>query len=167
MKALLRLYPRRWRKRYGVEFEALLEDSRRDSSQVIDVVRGVVDARTREAREGVIGMRRVLPWTILVACDLVIGWMNFQATDDVQAVAAALLVAGFGFGLYRPGRAWLFAILLFLAVPFSGAYADALGHYPGVGKPEPLYQSVIALLPSLAGAYAGVAVRWMLRRSRA
>ncbi len=112
-------------------------------------------------------MKRLVPWTILVACDLVIGWMNFHATDDVQAVAAALLGAGFGLGLYRPRRAWLFAVLLFLAIPLSGTYADTLGYHPGVSKPEPLYQSVIALIPSLAGAYAGVAVRSMVRRSRA
>lgn len=112
-------------------------------------------------------MKRVVPWAVLAAADVVIGWMNFHATDDVQAVAAALLVAGFGFGLYRPGRAWLFAILLFLAIPFSAAYADALGYHPGASKPEPLYQSIIALVPSLAGAYTGVAVRWMVRRSRA
>jgi len=166
VKALLRLYPRRWRERYGAEFEALLEDSRHGAGQVIDVVRGALDARAREARGGVTRMKRFVPWTILVACDLLIGWMNFHATDDVQAVAAALLGAGFGFGLYRPRRAWLFAVLLFLAIPLSGAYAEALGYHPGVTKPEPLYQTVIALLPSLAGAYAGVAVRSMLRRSR-
>ena len=112
-------------------------------------------------------MKRVVPWAVLVACDAAIGWMNFHATDDVQAVAAALVVAGFGYGLYRPGRAWLFAALLFLVIPLSAAYADAVGYHPGVSKPEPLYQSVIALVPSLAGAYGGVAVRWMVRGSRA
>ena len=110
-------------------------------------------------------MKRAVPWAVLVACDAVTGWMNFHATDDVQEVAAALFLTGCGFGLYRPGRAWLYAILLFLAIPLSGAYADSVGHHPGLVKPEPLYQSVIALIPALMGAYAGVTARWMQRRS--
>ena len=40
MKALLRLYPRRRRERYGAEFEALLEDSARGPRQVTDVFGG-------------------------------------------------------------------------------------------------------------------------------
>ena len=112
-------------------------------------------------------MKRWSPWVLLVACDVVIGWMNLKATDDVQPVAAALLLAGFGFGLYRPARAWLFAILLFLAIPVSTAYADSINFFPGGAGPEPLYQTAIALVPTLIGAYVGAAVGWTLRRSRA
>ena len=70
-------------------------------------------------------------------------------------------------GLYRPARAWLFAILLFLAIPVSTAYADSINFFPGGAGPEPLYQTAIALVPTLIGAYVGAAVGWTLRRSRA
>ena len=42
---LLRLYPRAWRERYGVEFLAIVEPGRLSVQQVIDIVSGAIDAR--------------------------------------------------------------------------------------------------------------------------
>src|SRR5262249_44495021 len=42
--ALVRLYPRRWRHRYGDEFTAMLEEAPLSSRMVIDVVRGAIAA---------------------------------------------------------------------------------------------------------------------------
>jgi hypothetical protein len=56
---LLRLYPRRWRRRYGDEFAALLEDLAGTPHRwrlAVDVVRGAVDARL----EGNNAMRGIL-----------------------------------------------------------------------------------------------------------
>jgi hypothetical protein len=157
---LLRLYPRRWRERYGGEFEALLEASDRRPGTVLDVARGALAARLEDwSRHG----PRLLPWLLLVLCGAVIGWLNFHASDDVQPVAAALLLSGGAFGLHRPGRAWLFAALLFLAVPLSGAWADAVSYHPGPLRPHPLYESAVALIPALLGAYTGAGIRWLSR----
>jgi hypothetical protein len=163
MSRLLRLYPPRWRERYGEEFAALLAASPAGPRLLIDVLRGAVDARVRA---GALNAKRWVPWAVLLACGLATGWMNVRATDDVQPVAAALMLAGFGFGLYRPSRAWLFAVLLFLAIPISGAYADSINFHPGLTKPAPLYESLVALVPTLIGAYAGAAIGWAMRRAR-
>jgi hypothetical protein len=48
MNGLLRLYPRRWRRRYGDEFSALLDDlagTRHQWRMALDVIRGAFDAR--------------------------------------------------------------------------------------------------------------------------
>lgn len=45
MTALLRLYPRDWRERYGEEFLALLEERPPDALDHVDIVRGAIDAR--------------------------------------------------------------------------------------------------------------------------
>ncbi|HEX6506189.1 MAG TPA: hypothetical protein VF221_01015 [Chloroflexota bacterium] len=45
MKALLRFYPADWRERYGVELEALLEEHPTTLRDVLDLIRGAVDAR--------------------------------------------------------------------------------------------------------------------------
>jgi hypothetical protein len=158
VRALVRLYPRRWRERYGEEFELLLEASAPGPSTVLDVLGGALDAHGRAARP-----LRMLAWALLALSAAVVGWLNFHATDDVQAVAAALLVFGFAFGFHRPRLAWLYALLLFAAVPLSGAWADAVGHHPGVAKPAPLYESIVALIPALLGAYAGAGARWTAR----
>jgi hypothetical protein len=160
VRRLLRLYPRSWRERYGDEFDALLADSRGGPRLLLDVARAAFDERIRR---GDLEMRRLLPWALLAISEVVIGWMNFHAADDVQPVAAALLLAGFGFGYYRPRQAWLFAGLLWLAIPISGIYADAVNYHPGQLKPAPLYTTLIALIPALLGAYGGAAARWVLR----
>jgi len=45
MSALLRLYPRAWRERYGDELMALLEDRQPSPLDLVDLVRGAFDAR--------------------------------------------------------------------------------------------------------------------------
>ena len=44
MKWLVWLYPRAWRRRYGDEFEALLEQRALTPAAALDVIRGAVDA---------------------------------------------------------------------------------------------------------------------------
>lgn len=44
MRVLVRLYPRRWRERYGTEFRALLEQKSLGPRDYIDIVRHLVDA---------------------------------------------------------------------------------------------------------------------------
>ncbi|HXM57145.1 MAG TPA: hypothetical protein VOB72_17225 [Candidatus Dormibacteraeota bacterium] len=151
----MRLYPRRWRERYGEEFELVLRATPPGGWMVVDVLRGALDAHVRAVR-----LRPWLRRLVLAVCAAIVGWLNFHASDDVQPVAAALLVFGFGFGLHRPSRAWLYAVLLFAAVPVSGAWADAVNYHPGLVKPHPLYESLVALVPALIGVYTAAAVRW-------
>ncbi len=124
------------------------------------MVRGALDARLRET-----GWRFV-PWLALAIAAALIGWMDFHVNDDVQPVAGALLVLGFGFGAYRPRRAWLFAVALFLAVPGAEVARDAFVRHPGAHEPSPVYESAIALIPALLGAYAGAGLRWLARAAR-
>ncbi|MHB8672344.1 MAG: hypothetical protein ACYDAK_01535 [Candidatus Limnocylindrales bacterium] len=44
---LVRLYPARWRARYGHEFEALLDERRLGPFDVADVLLGAIDAHLR------------------------------------------------------------------------------------------------------------------------
>lgn len=107
-------------------------------------------------------MRRMVPWVVLASCDVLIGWMNFHAGADVQAVAAALLLAGFAFGAHGPRRAWLYVLLLFAAVPLSGAYVGAVNYHPGTVKPAPLYESIVALTFPMVGAALGAGMRLLI-----
>ncbi|TMF86837.1 MAG: hypothetical protein E6I08_11420 [Chloroflexi bacterium] len=102
---------------------------------------------------------KLAPWALLVPIDIVLGIGNVKATDDVQPVAAGLLVAAFGYGFWRPRQAWLFALLLFAAIPISSAWSGNAGH--------PLYETLIALIPAGLGAAAGYGVRTILVASRA
>jgi hypothetical protein len=161
---LLRLYPRAWRARYADEFLALLLDSPRTWRTAADVILNAVDAH---GRTGGKKMRRLVPWVLLVLVDVALGWLNYHATDDVQPVAAGLLVAGFGFAFWRPRQAWLFVPLLWLAIPLSSVVADAGNYHPGLLKPHPLYETLVALIPTALGAAVGAGARWVVGQSRA
>ena len=47
MTWLIKLYPARWRERYGDEFEALLESQPFSIGLLVDVLFGAIDARVR------------------------------------------------------------------------------------------------------------------------
>lgn len=51
MRLLVRLYPRAWRRRYGAEFTALLEQQPASPGTVLDIVRGALDAHVTERKE--------------------------------------------------------------------------------------------------------------------
>lgn len=107
--------------------------------------------------------RRSLPWLLLAATAVLVGILNHLATDDVQPVAAVLLLAGFGFTLWRPRRAVLFVLLLWLAVPLSSLAGYATNHHPGLVRPHPLYETLVALIPVAVGAGVAAAVRLLSR----
>jgi hypothetical protein len=158
-RALLRLYPREWRERYGDEFALVLRATPPGPGAVLDVVRGALDAHVRAARP-----RPLVCGALLAVCAAVVGWMNLHTTDDVQPVAAALLVCGFGFGVQRPARAWRYALVLFAAVPLSSLWAELTAkHHLDVL----ILETVIAVIPGLFGAYIGALVGWGFRRARA
>ena len=121
MTALVRLYPRRWRQRYGEEFEQLLADltdsgGRAGWRVALDVARGALDAHIH----GRYGMRRLFAvpavrrgifdgviLSVLIAVDVVLTNVVFPAGPDesdsdpeyvwqnlaTYAVLALLLVA--------------------------------------------------------------------------
>jgi hypothetical protein len=157
----MRLYPRDWRARYGEEFDVLLDVSPKGWRTKVDAVRGALDAHWRTP--GL--MKRLLPAVLLLAVDVVIGWLNYHAADDVQPVAAALIVAGFGFTFWRPRLAWLFIPALWLAVPASSVVGYAANYHPGVVKPAPLYETLVALIPTALGAGAGALARWLPKQA--
>jgi len=157
----MRLYPRAWRARYGEEFDVLLDDSPKGWRTKADAVRGALDAHRRTP--GV--MKRLLPAVLVLAVDVVIGWLNYHAADDVQPVAAALIVAGFGFTFWRPRLAWLFIPALWLAIPASSVVGYATNYHPGLVKPAPLYETLIALVPTAFGAGAGAFARWLPKQA--
>jgi hypothetical protein len=58
-RLLLRLYPENWRRRYGDEFESILEDRSLTPADVADVVHGAVDAHLQVRGRSFPGLGRV------------------------------------------------------------------------------------------------------------
>src|SRR5579871_1802542 len=57
-RTLLRLYPRRWRERYGEEYAAVLEQHGIDAATLLDVAAGALDARLGGGVSTLDGRRR-------------------------------------------------------------------------------------------------------------
>lgn len=152
MRVLLRLYPRRWRERYGEEFELVLRASPPGLRTALDVVRGALDAHVRTIRP-----LSPLSWLLLVVASVVVGWLDVHTTDDVQPVTAALLVFGFVFGFWRRSPALLVALVLFAAIPLGETWAHP------AARAHPLYESLVALIPALLGSLGGSGIRRLAR----
>ena len=59
MSRLVRLYPQAWRDRYGDEFAALLEERPPTAGDVLDTLRGALDAHLHPT----VGASEPAPWT--------------------------------------------------------------------------------------------------------
>ncbi len=100
MKTLLvRLYPRRWRARYGDEFEAMLEQQPASVARVADVLLGALDAHlTANSPEGRGWWLRRLPGLVIAFGALVwsVAFAIREAGFDQDAINLASVFAPMG-----------------------------------------------------------------------
>jgi hypothetical protein len=93
---VLRLYPRRWRERYGDELDELLEEAGVDLATIWDLFRGALDAhlhRNQWSEGGTMADRPGRRWSILIPAAL----LAFPTVFLIM-----LSVNGFGNGLVFP-----------------------------------------------------------------
>lgn len=102
---LVRLYPARWRDRYGDEFEALLEERPLGPFDVADVILGAIDARLHQGgrssahrtERGFSMSLRIAGLAAALGAPLWVGGFvvaRATATDTFGGAAAVLLLAG-------------------------------------------------------------------------
>ena len=96
-------------------------------------------------------MKSYLFWlcTILaLAGGIFAGWVDFN-NDEVQAAVLVILVVTFLTGSIKPGKAWLWAIIVALCLPSVYLLATQLGYQP-VSPPSPgWYASFDCAYPSI------------------
>ena len=113
MRALLTLYPRSWRRRYGAEFGAVLDEQRSSPGLILDIVLGAIDAHldpqvaddgeaslrrrmkevgmdTLRSRNALVAVGLLLPVALLVAAYLLPGVISDGAVFGGLAIATAL-----------------------------------------------------------------------------
>jgi hypothetical protein len=84
------------------------------------------------------------------------GWVDIKV-GDLLFTALLVLVPCMLLGVMRPQRPWRWVALIGICVPL----ADLLGYLILVEKPSraQIYESFLAFLPGLAGAYGGALMR--------
>lgn len=94
----------------------------------------------------------------LLLAGLVIAWLDFRA-DEVQGTVLLLLITTGAAGFLHPAGAWRWALITGGGIPALHLINRALGN----PSPYPVHPSILAtllpLIPSLIGAYAGVLLR--------
>ena len=96
IRCLLRCYPRAWRRRYGEEFAALLEQTPIDLAQLLDALRSALDARWRRVQPQQGALMRSSVANLVMALGLVAIGVALAATgiyigDTDDAPGAALI----------------------------------------------------------------------------
>jgi hypothetical protein len=105
---------------------------------------------------------------LAAVCGAVIGVLDLAsgASSDVQPVVLLVLLFSGFFGLVRPRRAWLWALLVGGGVPVGHVLGPALGRAPAYPVEPGRWITLLALIPALLGAGAGAAVGWVVARLR-
>jgi hypothetical protein len=78
LSALIRLYPARWRQRYGAELDQLVHDLRPSTSRMalaVDLLRGAFDAHLQQGLDMRIADRRAIRRGMLIA---IISWLGLS-----------------------------------------------------------------------------------------
>lgn len=114
MKWLIRLYPKKWRQRYGDEFLDILENRDISFREVIDVILNAMDARFLSLVERIIDMKkkiRDILFGSIVARYLIIGsaifiggfggyWISKSIPTFLEMQPKLLLIIGVCMGLF-------------------------------------------------------------------
>jgi len=88
------------------------------------------------------------------------GWVDIKV-GDLLLTALVVLGACMVLGVLRPARAWRWVVIVGVMVPI----AELLGYLVLTQKPyrAQIYESFLAFLPAIAGAYGGAMLRGAIR----
>jgi len=143
-RALVRLYPRRWRERYGAELAALLEDRPGGVGAVFDVLGSALGERAFPTLGGEMlgGNSRLENWSVRAP------WAVFWFAPLLMLAAAyfvALMILWSGWRIFLPGS----------RTPFVPIHGWAIAYF-GVGR----------VLYFFAPMLVGFVVAWSATRAR-
>jgi hypothetical protein len=95
-------------------------------------------------------------YVFAVVMGLLSGWVDLKI-GDLLLTALVVLAACMLLAVFRPARTWRWAVLVGVMVPL----ADLFGYLALTQKPyrAQIYESFLAFLPAIAGAYGGAMLR--------
>jgi hypothetical protein len=168
----LRLYPAQHRADYGEVMAQHFRDVCRAAYQregrrglitvwfklMTDTFRNApIEQWTAIRMGGIMRNKTLLMIGLALLGSLVVGTIDSHASE-VQATLMVMLPITFALGFIQPKRAWLWALIIGLSVPFGYLWLLATGqHYNA--PPSNGFTTLIALVPAFIGTYCGVILR--------
>jgi hypothetical protein len=165
-RLLLYAYPAGFRTTFGSEMLQVFESQMRHCA--VQAGKGsalrlwgatLFDLVVSAGRERIFAMRMDRFTLLMAVLAIVLGWIAGRAdlrNDDVQGPVLLILIFGFLLGVLRPKTAWLSGALVGLMIPTIHFIAQARKwpvNFP-TNSSTP-YWAFLALIPALAGAFAG------------
>ena len=89
------------------------------------------------------------------------GAVDFNNDEPQAAVIVVIVFAGL-LGFIQPGKAWRWALIVGLGIPFVYLIAAGLGYQPKSVPAPGWYASLVALIPASISTYCGVLLRKMI-----
>ena len=101
-------------------------------------------------------MRDLLCYIFAVLCGVFAGWVELKL-GDLLFTALLVLAPCMLLGALRPERPWRWVAIIGVCVPV----AELLGYLLMTQRPDraQIYESFLAFLPGIAGAYGGAMLR--------
>jgi hypothetical protein len=93
-----------------------------------------------------------LHYLVAAACGVIAGWVDVRV-GDLLFTAVIVLASCMGLGFARPRKPWRWVVLVGIFVPIIEWLAYAVLSF----KPEraQIFESFLAFLPGIVGAYGG------------
>jgi hypothetical protein len=154
-RLVLRLYPQRWRERYGPEYEALLDDHGVDARTLADMIHGALDARFGAALAGSQERRSRVAlaaslWAFVAFAAACAGFQKMGEYDDFTAAASHHAAIAAGRDLVYAGAG------VIACACCAGALVLAPALWRGLRRPRG--SAIVAPLAVAAGATIAFAV---------
>lgn len=173
--ALLLAYPADFRARFREEMLQAFRDRCRDFPAgsgargvlacALHMLKDLVFSAARE-RALAVHPGAVLALLLATAFGLLGAYLDFH-TDEVQVAVLVLLVGAFVVALLRPAGAWRWALASGLCIYAAYQVGPGLGFIPRYPASPGNSATLLALAPAFMGAYMGVLVRHIARRTTA
>ena len=99
-------------------------------------------------------------YLLAAACGIFAGWIDIKV-GDLLFTAMIVLASCMLMGFVRPGRPWRWVLVIGVFVPVI----EWLAYFFLLQKPEhaQIYESFLAFLPGIAGAYGGALGRGVVK----
>jgi hypothetical protein len=95
---------------------------------------------------------------VAILLGLIVGWVDFHS-DEIQATLILVFLFSFVMGYIDRKKAWIYGFIIGLGVFIVDSSLPLFGLRPNVIVEPNIFASLLALVPSLIGAYSGVGIK--------
>ena len=110
-------------------------------------------------------LKHILPLTLAVVLGLLIGYLDWHASE-VQPIVLLVLIAVGAVSFFWPRWSWLAAIVVAVCIPIAHLIGRAMGYTESYPIEPNVWAALLALIPAFIAAGLGAGARWAIGKLR-